>query len=614
MMMSSAPPHHDSDTQLTQQWRAFSSPQQFTKNHLTNSTGSDNLRIFPDEYHTRLQTRNTELKPLSLGSSPLRSLKVSPQEEDGQDTQSSGAIDIQSSDDWGFTLLSNTHMSANSEGTFCPMVRTDKNSNLPSSSLGSEVGFTPLFTGLPDQAKSLDDQQDCPSPGVLSEDGELSYMVKGVAGLLDDEEDENGTGNKSQVQHHSNMYGAFPGSPPVHHKNGSTMSPMPQNVWTPIEDGMFEFEEDMPMHLSIQRHPSYSSYEDGYTDAMLHTPYSPHHHHTQSPIRGGHSHGVYQRLSHPHPPSKHYGSHRDRSRTACKFYLQGNCKAGDHCKFSHDTSIRGSPPPVSPVMSPSLQSLSPGMEYSSLLSDDTQSLGSSASGSFSNSNGSNSPTLCKFFLQGNCKKADRCPFKHDLTKPDSKKSPPSIFSQAEASSPMASSDLASNRSRGVVSEDLASEDSDRLQKAVRSPGEQMKLCPFFINGECRYGDKCRFLHLNLDTSDERHAKLAEESKRKQSTIPCKYYAFGKGACPFGEGCFFLHIDLTDGEASELDHQPYLCCDADGNFTDVSNTTLSDFVVKAEQGSFSNPSSPNPHKKRSKRSKSRKKRSSTINVR
>eukprot|EP00761_Pharyngomonas_kirbyi_P012984 gb/GECH01013011.1/.p1 GENE.gb/GECH01013011.1/~~gb/GECH01013011.1/.p1 ORF type:complete len:636 (+),score=158.98 gb/GECH01013011.1/:1-1908(+) len=634
MMMSSVPPNRNP------QWsKNYPSPP------FNNNTTSQHFSNFPVNQNTELpiNSRVTALHSPGQASSSAPSQTTSANSfNQAKSSQNDSGIDIEDKEnnDWDFTLLSNTHMSANSEGTFHPMVLADRDASLRSSSIGSEGGgFPPLLTGLPDhRTRSNEGKYDdeAPSPTALSEDGELSHMVKGVAGLLDDEEDYPRNVN-GYHQHGSPLGGGYQNSP-LPDSVGATLSPVHPNSWN-IEDGMFEFEENispLPPNGIPPRTPppaaQFINYEGDnlgqqhQQQPIIQPSYSPHTNpHSPSPIRvSGPSHHPYSHPQYYHyhrypPPSPHnngsnnnnrnhnHSNYRGRSNTICKFFIQGNCKAGDNCKFSHDISIRGSPSSRSPSISP-LQSLSPGMEYSSFVSDDTQSLESSTSGS--NGSNSNNQSICKFFLQGYCRKGDRCPFKHELSKssePPHRGSPQS--SPLQTQNLVDTGDFDSSRSFEFPLDNNPYNNEDvEKSKNRESPGEeQIKICPFFINGECRYGGKCRFLHLNLDPSDERRIKLAEESKRKQSTIPCKHFDFGKGICPYGEECYFVHVDLTDGDANS-DIQPYLCCDANGKLTDVGSRTLSDFVENAEQGSLKSPSpsSVSPHKKRSK-SKSRKKR-------
>ena len=68
-----------------------------------------------------------------------------------------------------------------------------------------------------------------------------------------------------------------------------------------------------------------------------------------------------------------------------------------------------------------------------------------------------------------------------------------------------------------------------------------KVCPFYLKGECRYGERCRNLHIRLSTNKK---KLDNASLERMSKIPCKY--FRQGVCPFGSMCYFSH-EIVDNE-------------------------------------------------------------------
>ena len=39
---------------------------------------------------------------------------------------------------------------------------------------------------------------------------------------------------------------------------------------------------------------------------------------------------------------------------------------------------------------------------------------------------------------------------------------------------------------------------------------------------------------------DKKMKMAQENKKKMSTIPCKYLKKGKNVCPYAPACFYMH--------------------------------------------------------------------------
>jgi len=73
-------------------------------------------------------------------------------------------------------------------------------------------------------------------------------------------------------------------------------------------------------------------------------------------------------------------------------------------------------------------------------------------------------------------------------------------------------------------------------KSSPSSATEQPLCRFFVaNGNCRYGDECRYCH-----------ELEEAMSQNQAlkTIPCPF--FSKGNCRHGDSCRLKHEDDTDG--------------------------------------------------------------------
>ena len=107
----------------------------------------------------------------------------------------------------------------------------------------------------------------------------------------------------------------------------------------------------------------------------------------------------------------------DGSNQCYEYAKTGKCKYGSKCKYSHDSSAR--PRSLSRESSRS-RSASPSSRSSfrssrSRSSSRHTSRSSSRNSSRSSSRGRKSDKPCRFFAKGNCKRGDKCPFKHGDT-------------------------------------------------------------------------------------------------------------------------------------------------------------------------------------------------------
>lgn len=89
---------------------------------------------------------------------------------------------------------------------------------------------------------------------------------------------------------------------------------------------------------------------------------------------------------------------------------------------------------------------------------------------------------------------------------------------------------ATSHSHSGTSVNNISHVSNSSQVPHQPPPQQQQICQFFKKGECRFGDKCRNLHL------KNKSKLDEQTKKKLKTIRCR---FGVN-CPFGHECYYFH--------------------------------------------------------------------------
>ncbi|XP_076028161.1 makorin, ring finger protein, 4 isoform X2 [Genypterus blacodes] len=85
------------------------------------------------------------------------------------------------------------------------------------------------------------------------------------------------------------------------------------------------------------------------------------------------------------------------------------------------------------------------------------------------------------------------------------------------------------------------------------------ICRQFLNGSCRFGPRCHFLH---------------EGPRVPSVQICRY--FQKGGCWYGERCRYLHIPLPDGDAAVAGRR--------GSVPNVSSSSYAGYARPDRRGS------------------------------
>jgi len=81
--------------------------------------------------------------------------------------------------------------------------------------------------------------------------------------------------------------------------------------------------------------------------------------------------------------------------------------------------------------------------------------------------------------------------------------------------------------------------------------ESGAICPHFMMGNCRFGDKCKKSHV-MDETQQQAAAMYKEHMQNSSAEPkkrppkeCTFYAQGK--CLKGDTCSFTHAN--HGQAS-----------------------------------------------------------------
>lgn len=123
----------------------------------------------------------------------------------------------------------------------------------------------------------------------------------------------------------------------------------------------------------------------------------------------------------------------------------------------------------------------------------------------------------------------------------------SMLTMAGFDSPSTSPTNSSNvASATTATEHLDNQSVDDEEiKDQKSSDDESKVCPFYLKGECRYGERCRNLHIRLSTNKKKFDLNALE---RMSRIPCKYHR--QGVCPFGSMCYFNHAIVDEEEEQE----------------------------------------------------------------
>jgi hypothetical protein len=149
-------------------------------------------------------------------------------------------------------------------------------------------------------------------------------------------------------------------------------------------------------------------------------------------------------------------------------------------------------------------------------------------------------------MNGFCRNGENCPHAHEQ---DVYQSP--VFQQHQWRSPESYQSPSAPLSTSLP--EFSPSTSPPLSDSSASSGQDSntpKVCPFFLKGDCRYGDRCRNMHVKLTPNVSNKKKLInEESLEKFSRIPCKYYR--QGHCPFGDACYYLHSDIYFNNLNDM---------------------------------------------------------------
>ncbi|GJQ13525.1 hypothetical protein GpartN1_g5316.t1 [Galdieria partita] len=106
-------------------------------------------------------------------------------------------------------------------------------------------------------------------------------------------------------------------------------------------------------------------------------------------------------------------------------------------------------------------------------------------------------------------------------------------------------------------------------------GQVVRFCPL-----CRTPSFFVIPSLVVPGNIERKNEIIERYKSKLTTIPCKYFNYGKGTCPFSTSCFYAHC-YPDGTSFQR-NKPRRYMNADGEVVFEHPHSLAEFIVPKEK--------------------------------
>mmetsp|Transcript_5553 Transcript_5553/g.13078 ORF Transcript_5553/g.13078 Transcript_5553/m.13078 type:complete len:388 (-) Transcript_5553:116-1279(-) len=212
-----------------------------------------------------------------------------------------------------------------------------------------------------------------------------------------------------------------------------------------------------------------------------------------------------------------------RKAPVCHFFaMNGSCRNGDNCAFSHD-----------------------------VLPGDTRSV------------------VCSFFRKGSCRYGDSCRFSHDLSVLEEEEPAATAACQpcsnANNSTPTTQDEDEADLICGICMDhptkfgllsgcdhvfcfeclmewrSSSSSDDDEQNKSL------VKVCPI-----CRtHSDYVLSSYIYAKTGNGKEDLMAAH-KLRLSQIPCKRFNGELGSCPFGRDCFYQHIDKYGENVKHMD--------------------------------------------------------------
>ncbi|KAL9354582.1 hypothetical protein Peur_052552 [Populus x canadensis] len=256
------------------------------------------------------------------------------------------------------------------------------------------------------------------------------------------------------------------------------------------------------------------------------------------------------------------------SRNVCTFYQKGNCTYGSRCKYEHvKTSwvASGGAAGASSSSSP---------HQSVILSSIPASVGSSRDGK------KEDRPLCSFDVAGDCPHGDKCSFVHGDLCPTCGKHSLHPFQADEREEHVKSCEknqkflVAVKRSEEiecsvcldrVLSKPTAAERKFAVLPECNHPfciscirnwrngspasGMALRACPI-----CRKTSHFVIPSLIWYSSKEEKQEIIDTYKARLRQIDCKHFNFGNGSCPFGINCFYKHT-VMPGSYTWKHHKP-----------------------------------------------------------
>ncbi|KAL4485397.1 hypothetical protein ABPG72_008265 [Tetrahymena utriculariae] len=159
--------------------------------------------------------------------------------------------------------------------------------------------------------------------------------------------------------------------------------------------------------------------------------------------------------------------------------------------------------------------------------------------------------ICYQFKEGNCQKGDDCEYSHTI--PNRDQGIGTLF-------------------RGNRNNNNNNNYESKGQSEANQDQEKTKICRFFLQGNCQYGDNCKYMHSQNEDNQANQAAHSKEDrfgarktydnarrqqenyehreqdegfKDQEKTRICRYFL--QGSCTKGEECKFLH-QKSEGEA------------------------------------------------------------------